>query len=59
MTRMLPILLLTAVAVYVIWEDTTSIEPVSDLNLVIDVVIVGLAIWSWVSFLRRKPDQSG
>jgi hypothetical protein len=54
---MLPILLLTGFALYVIWEDATATQPVSELNLVIDAVIVGLAIWSWVSFLREKAPK--
>ena len=58
MARLLPILLLTAFAVYVIWSDVTSDEPVSDLNWLIDAVIVGLAVWSWIGYLRRQRPES-
>jgi cell shape-determining protein MreD len=57
MARLLPILLLTAFAVYVVWADATSQEPVSELNWLIDAVIVGLALWSWIGFLRRKTPE--
>jgi hypothetical protein len=58
MARLLPILLLTALAVYVVWSDATSTEPVDQLTWLIDIVIVGLAAWSWISFLTRKrPEQ--
>jgi hypothetical protein len=57
MTRLVPILLLTALAVYVVWADSTSTEPVDPLTWLLDIVIVGLAAWSWISFLtRRRPD---
>ncbi len=58
MARILPILLLTAFAGYVIWADVTSEEPVSELNWLIDAVIVGFAIWSWIGYLRRQQPES-
>ena len=59
MSRLLPILLLTALAIYVVWSDSTSTEPVDPLTLLLDVVIVALALWSWISFLlRKRPDAS-
>jgi hypothetical protein len=57
MARLIPIILITALAVYVVWADSTSEEPVSALTWIVDAVIVGLALWSWISFLRRKTDE--
>jgi hypothetical protein len=56
MTRILPVILLTIFAGYVVWTDATSVEPVSTIGWVIDAVTVALAAWSWISFLRRKRD---
>src|SRR5688572_18246411 len=58
MTRLVPILLLTALAVYVVWSDATSTEPVGQLTWLIDIVIVALAAWSWISFLTRKRPEA-
>lgn len=54
MARLLPILLITALAIYVVWSDSTSVEPVDPLTWMVDILIVGLAAWSWMSFLTRK-----
>jgi hypothetical protein len=54
MARLIPVLLLTAFAIYVVWSDLTSTEPVDQLTWLIDIVIVALAAWSWISFLTRK-----
>ena len=54
MARLVPIVLLTAFAIYVVWSDVTSVEPVDTPTMVIDAVIVSLAAWSWISFLRRR-----
>ena len=54
MSRLVPIVLLTAFAVYVVWSDSTSVEPLDTPTMVIDAVIVSLAAWSWISFLRGK-----
>ena len=56
MAPLIPKILLTLFAAYVVWADVTSEEPVSTLNWVIDAVIVGLALTSWLSLLRKKPD---
>ena len=56
MARLVPKVLITVLAVYVIWDDTTSEEPVSMLNWLVDAVIVGLAAWSWISLLKPKGE---
>jgi hypothetical protein len=56
MSRLLPKILLTAFAAYVVWDDMTAEEPVSTLGWLIDAVIVGLAAISWLSLLRKNPD---
>ena len=56
MSRLLPILLLTGFAIYCIWTDAQSVEPLSSLDWAIDIVIVGLALWSWISFAREKRE---
>ena len=57
MARLFPVVLLTIFAGYVIWADATSVEPLSPLTWVIDGLIVGLATWSWISFMNRKREE--
>lgn len=52
--RALPVALITLLAVYVVWADSTSDEPVDALTWAVDAAIVGLAGWSWISFLRPE-----
>ncbi len=59
MARLLPVLLITAVAAYVVWSDSTSVEPVDPLTWMVDILIVGLAAWSWISYLTRKRPDAG
>ena len=54
MARLTPVLLITALAVYVLWADTQSAEPVEPYYWGIDAIIVGLAAWSWISYVREK-----
>ena len=58
MARLIPKVLLTALAVYVVWADATSEEPVSTLTWIVDAIIVGLALWSWLDLLRGKPGET-
>jgi hypothetical protein len=55
--RLVPKLLLTALAVYVVWADTNSTEEVPPYYWLVDAVIVGFAGWSWISYLREKPKE--
>ena len=55
MQRLLPKLLITALAVYVLWADTQATEPVPTYYWVVDALIVGLALWSWISYFRETP----
>ena len=55
MARLLPKFLLTALAIYVVWADSTSEEPVSTFTWILDAAIVAIAASSWLALLREKP----
>ena len=57
MASLIPKVLITVLAIYVIWDDMTAEERVSTLNWVVDAVIVVLAAWSWLSLLKPKAEE--